>query len=153
MFTGMKRTTRNPDETAAQRLAAIVAEIAELEQPMPTPADVDVDIDALTATIVDRNARHQALSSIIPALERAVLSERAIEIRSELAVREKASVKATAAAHAAQEREQALIAERVEAVAAATAAQGEFEWWSRELDAVTEALRVHDERHPQAVPA
>lgn len=134
--------------SAAERLEAVRAEIAELSKPLPPDAPADADVGALTDTIIERTHRHQALLLMTPALERAALVERRPALEAEIADAEKAWLSAGEFAREVQEREQEIIAQRVDAVAAAHAAERNHNHWVVQLDQLDAELRRHDEIYP-----
>lgn len=145
------RTTSTPI-SAAERLAHVQAEIAELNIPLPPHEHIDADIDDLTQQLVDREHRKLALALIIPALERAAIEERRPDILSRKQIEFKALQRATTKAREVQARYDAVNAEWVKANTEQIDAQDRFNYVAGEVNRLDVELRVHDERHAPTPP-
>jgi hypothetical protein len=75
-----------PASSAAQRLAATLAKIEELRQPL-TPGSFDLDdVDEVAQMILSRSSTAEALELAVPALRRAVLAEEIAELEARFRV-------------------------------------------------------------------
>lgn len=152
MMVSMSRRS-TATQTAAERLEAVRAEIAELAEPLPPATSADADVAALADQLSARTHRHQALLLMVPALERAALVEQLPAIQAEIDAANEAWLAAGELAREVQEREQEIIAERVAAVGAAHAAELDRNRLVGQLEQLDEALRRHDEIYrPPAEP-
>jgi hypothetical protein len=146
-----KTETGSAPVSAAERLAGVHAEIAELSKPMP-PHAADVDLDDLTNRLVDREHRKHALGLIIPALERAAIEERLPDIMQRKSEADAECARLDAIAVVAKAKFEAANVEWTQANEASIAAFWRVNFIAGELQQLGEDLRVHDERHDPPAP-
>ena len=150
---GRNKTTQNASQTpAADRLVAVHSEIAELGKPLPPSFDVDADLDALTALVMDRGHRAQALTMIVPALERAALVE---QLPALYAATEAARIELIEAGKRLRPVElsyEKAVADLTAARIAESDAGTRYNLINFERYKITDAIRQHDEKHSPTPP-
>ena len=147
-----KNRTDHNTETAAEQLAKVLAEIDELGQPLAPATEVGADLDALTARLVDRAHRCQALELVVPALRRAALVEQRPALVAARDVEDAAQQRAVAALKIAEAASEKAIATLTEARYAQMTAADRYNFVHFEIYKLDEATRQHDVRHSPAPP-
>ena len=147
-----KNALNTSQTPAADKLAAVHAEIAELKMPLPPAVDAGIDIDELTALVMDRGHRSQALAMIVPALERAALEEQLPALNAATEVARVEQIEAGKRLRPVELAHEKAVADLTAARIAESDAGTRYNLINFERYKITDAIRQHDEKHSPTPP-